>query len=53
MSLKKCAPALLAVFLAAGSLAGYGVSLTDEREGLKSATARSSRALRSKLPFRR
>jgi hypothetical protein len=41
------------VFLAAGSLAGYGVSLTDEltkREGfLKSAAARasSSKVLRS------
>jgi polysaccharide export outer membrane protein len=33
MSLKKCAPALLAVLLAAGSRVGYVVSLTDERQG--------------------
>ena len=35
-----------------GSLAGYGVSLTDEREGfLKSATARARAPSRTKLPF--
>ena len=35
-----------------GSLAGYGVSLTDELEGfLKSATARARAPSRTKLPF--
>ena len=50
MSLKKCAPALLAVLLAAGSRVGYVVSLTDERQG-RADIQLNSRVLRSKSRF--